>query len=243
MLARAAILIALLLAAASLSGPGRATAGATCQADPSIDTEEQELVRLINDYRVSNGRTALALSDSLSRAAAWKSRHMAGNDYFGHDDLGLNRDFIERLRDCGYTYNTWLGETLAAGNAGARATFDQWRNSPSHNETLLSTNYTAIGVGRAYDAGSTYGWYWTAEFGGQVESPPPGSTPGGSGDASCDGSTNSMDAVLILQRAAGSLASLPCPSEADVNGNGRVDATDAALVLQFEAGLLARLPL
>jgi len=33
----------------------------------------------------------------------------------------------------------------------------------------ISANYRAIGVGRAYSSGSTYRWYWTADFGGMVD--------------------------------------------------------------------------
>jgi uncharacterized protein YkwD len=34
---------------------------------------------------------------------------------------------------------------------------------------MLSSRYKAIGIGRAYDAGSQYGWYWTADFGGKAD--------------------------------------------------------------------------
>lgn len=64
---------------------------------------------------------------------------------------------------------------------------------------------------------------------------------GGSGDANCDGATNSIDATLLLQHIAGLLDAIPCEDEADVNGGG-IDSTDAALILQLEAGLLLELP-
>lgn len=66
-------------------------------------------------------------------------------------------------------------------------------------------------------------------------------TTRGSGDANCDGATNSIDATLLLQHIAGLLDAIPCEDEADVNGGG-IDSTDAALILQFEAGLLLQLP-
>ena len=49
----------------------------------------------------------------------------------------------------GYTYNTYRGENIAAGNASASATFTQWRNSPTHNTNMLNANFRAIGIGRA----------------------------------------------------------------------------------------------
>jgi hypothetical protein len=61
------------------------------------------------------------------------------------------------------------------------------------------------------------------------------------GDASCDGGVNSVDAAVILQHAAGLIASLACAPNADVNGDGRADPLDATLVLQYSAGLISHL--
>ena len=61
------------------------------------------------------------------------------------------------------------------------------------------------------------------------------------GDASCDGTVNSIDAAVVLQYSAGLLPSLGCPDNADVNGDGQANSLDAALVLQFVAGLIGHL--
>lgn len=61
------------------------------------------------------------------------------------------------------------------------------------------------------------------------------------GDASCDGTVNSIDAAVLLQLSAGLLTSLNCPANANVNGDGAVNSLDAALILQFVAGLLPSL--
>lgn len=62
------------------------------------------------------------------------------------------------------------------------------------------------------------------------------------GDASCDGSVDSVDAELILQYSAGFREPHFCESNADANQDGAVDPVDATLILQFTAGLLHSLP-
>ena len=57
------------------------------------------------------------------------------------------------------------------------------------------------------------------------------------GDANCDSTVNSIDAVLVLQLDAALIQSLPCEGSADVSGDGEIDARDAAVILQIEAGL------
>ncbi|MEX0785453.1 MAG: CAP domain-containing protein [Dehalococcoidia bacterium] len=235
----AAILVPLLLGVAlALSSAAPASAGPNCTVSSAIDAEEQRFLQLINEHRADNGLGPLALSPKLTKAAAWKSEHMAANDYFAHADAGIDRSFSGRIRDCGYTANTWLGENIAAGKETAEDVFDQWRNSSGHNANMLNPNFNAIGIGRAFDDDSTYGWYWTTDFGGLVDgsAPPPGSEPEASGDVNCTTTTDSVDAALVLQYGAGLLSSLACADNADVNGDGSINALDATLILQIAAG-------
>lgn len=235
--------IALTLGATMMLGSQQAHAGPNCTTNSDIDSEEQALVTLINNYRASRGLGTLAMSETLNRAAAWKSQHMASNGYLSHDDIGIGRTFFDRLRDCGYEFNTWMAENIAAGNETAAATFAQWREDPPHNANMLNTNFNAIGIGRAFTDATSYGWYWTAVFGGVVDAgpptPPPASQPVTSGNVDCTGGTNPIDALLVLQFSARLIDTLPCPNEGDVNGDGRIGPLDAALILQMSAGLLA----
>ena len=159
-----AVAAAVLAVWGQAAAPPPAVAAGDCTADGALDAEERAFLSLINAHRADNGRAPLRVSYTLSKAAQWKSQDMGANDYFAHDDL--QRTWVQRIRDCGYGYNTWLGENIAAGVSSASAAFNLWKNSSGHNANMLSTNFTTIGIGRAYAAGSPYGWYWTTEFGG-----------------------------------------------------------------------------
>lgn len=58
------------------------------------------------------------------------------------------------------------------------------------------------------------------------------------GDANCDMTVNSIDALLVLQRGAHLLDELACEQQADVNHDSIADARDALLILQHVAGLI-----
>ncbi len=222
----------------------RATFALTnCTVDASTDSDEQAFLGLINAYRHDNSLGPLSLSDNLNRSAAWKAQDMADNDYFAHNDDPISRTWVERIRACGYTANTYLGENLAAGNQSAADAFNQWKNSPAHNDNMLSANYTVIGIGRAHNSSSTYSWYWATDFGGEADhAPPPASGGVHDGDVDCNGRTDTIDAQLVLQRSAGISGSLPCQSDADVNEDGATSPIDAVLILQYAAGLIPSLP-
>ncbi len=57
-------------------------------------------------------------------------------------------------------------------------------------------------------------------------------------DVNCDGSSTTVDALLVLQLIAGLVPSLQCQEAGDANGDGSVSALDAAIILQFDAGLI-----
>lgn len=153
-----------------------------------LDAEEQEFLRLINQHRAASGLAPLVATRMLDEVSYLHSLDMATANYFSHTSRD-GRTFDQRMRDGGYTYATYLGENIAAGNATAAATFDQWRNSAGHNANMLSANFRAIGIGRAYSATSTYRWYWTTDFGGVVDGTALSSS-GGSADAGTDASTD-----------------------------------------------------
>jgi hypothetical protein len=219
-----------------------------CTIDPSIDTEEQAFLQIINNYRQQNGRQPLKLSTTLNKAAAWKSNDMATYNYVAHDDTPSGRTWIDRIRDCGYTYNAYIGENIAVGNGPASITFEQWRGSSGHNANMLGANYTAIGIGRAYNANSNHGWYWTTEFGSysdgysaatptRTPTPrPPTATPSPTAttqppasypcaDMTGDNFVSIFDVLYVVNHY------LTSDALADIDGNGIVGVPDIVIVV------------
>lgn len=171
-----AVLAALALA---VSGDRRAEALTNCSVThDALDSEEQQFLMLINQYRQQHGLSPLTISTNLNRAAAWMVEDMATKGYFSHTD-SLGRSPFQRAIDCGYP--TGAGENLAAGTtwSSAQAAFDAWRASPGHNQNMLTGYYQQIGIARYYRAGSPYGWYWATNFGATND----GTGGGGSGPA------------------------------------------------------------
>jgi uncharacterized protein YkwD len=130
--------------------------------------EECQFLSLINEYRGANGVAPLALSVTLSDAARNHSVQMASTDVFSHT-LPDGTSWADNIRNHGYTYNTWIGENLAAGNLNPSYTLLQWQQSPAHNANMLEPSFTAIGIAMAYGPNSTWSYYWTTTFGGYVD--------------------------------------------------------------------------
>lgn len=174
----------LLLAGAVLSwslGGGSTPAHALTNCSTStqaLDAAEQELLRLINEFRAQNGVAPLKPSPNLSRAAAWMSedgQRMGGFITNPPHRDSLGRMPSDRAADCGYPGGA--GENLAWGYSSPAAVLAAWKQSPGHNANLLNGFYRVIGIGKA-------GSFWTLNFGtfddsGQAwdTQPPPQPSP------------------------------------------------------------------
>lgn len=162
--ALASTALALSAALTFLSPAGAQTACSVSADDQAVDTEEAQLLDLVNQYRSQQGLRALSLDSALTRAAAWYSRDMATKDYFYNNHVdSLGRNIPTRVTQCGATWN-YVTENIAAGYASAEETFEQWRQSPGHNSAMLHPDVTRAGIGRAFNSASYYKWYWTLDL-------------------------------------------------------------------------------
>ena len=169
-------------------------------ADACVDVEEVAFLALINDHRAASGMEALSVSASLSSAAAYHSIDMAAQAYLAHTMID-GTSVVQNMANFGYQGGTH-GENIAAGTATAIEAMQTWQGSVEHNANMLNGSFGAIGIGRAYDAASPYGWYWTTIFGDVSDGPgwlcgeaaPPSKTA--SLFQSVDGATSSSDVNL-----------------------------------------------
>jgi uncharacterized protein YkwD len=185
LLARVRTLVLLAVAAAALLAPGGAQASTNCTPDAGWGTlsksYEAQIAVQLNQQREANGLSDLQVSPLLTDSAEWKSMHMSEYQYFAHDDPAppVARPANQRISDCGYTYDTYIGEIIAQGYASPSDVVAAWMNSSDHRANILGPDYTVMGVGVAQDAYGVY--WWTVDFGGVAD---PGSVPAGTNPVS-----------------------------------------------------------
>jgi uncharacterized protein YkwD len=134
---------------------------------------EQQILEQLNVFRSQSqtcGGTSypavppLTMNAELRLAARLHSQDMADQNFFDHDSLD-GRTFMDRINDAGFTGGCPCGENIAAGSSTASATMTQWINSPGHCSNMMGSGYTTVGIGYGYNASSSYGHYWTQDFG------------------------------------------------------------------------------
>jgi uncharacterized protein YkwD len=87
---------------------------------------------------------------------------MADREFFDHQNPDGESPW-DRFEEAGYTNYRAAGENIAAGNAQAASTMQQWMNSDGHCANIMNPDFSEIGVG--YYPGGSYGHLWTQAFG------------------------------------------------------------------------------
>ena len=123
----------------------------------SVIEFENEVIRLVNELRKSNGLNTLKYDWQLSRVARYKSEDMQKNKYFSHTSPTYGSPFT-MMKNFGISYKT-AGENIAKGYSTPKAVVDAWMNSPGHRANILNASFTHIGVGYV-----SSGNYWTQMF-------------------------------------------------------------------------------
>lgn len=132
-----------------------------------------------NDGRgVVGPSVALTWNAELYAAAYEHSNDLATSDTFSHSGSGTSSDitgsnngnasqFNERIRANGYTDYILIGENIAGGLESIESAVTAWLASPAHCTNMMESEFTEIGVAVVANPDSTYGIYWTQNFGGK----------------------------------------------------------------------------
>jgi uncharacterized protein YkwD len=157
----------------------------SAQTNDSYDPEELKFLKLLNKYRQDNRRPTLILSDALTTASERHSEDMGHYNFFDHKTIKSSyfpagSDPWDRMARSGYDYpRSSRAENLAEGYETAQKVFEAWRASPGHDHNMLDGVQKVIGIARVHVPASKYGWYWTTDFGSEVDptAHAPGETP------------------------------------------------------------------
>ncbi|MEG0473301.1 MAG: S-layer homology domain-containing protein [Solibacillus sp.] len=104
-----------------------------------------QVVKRVNEIRVSKGLNSLTQDPALSQLAIIKAQDMIKRDYFDHTSPFYGDPWdMATLFD--YEYVSF-GENLARNFKTPEDTVDAWLASPTHRENLLNAHYTTTGIG------------------------------------------------------------------------------------------------
>ncbi len=139
------------------AGSGAGTASCSFTTDVFKLTDA---IAAINAYRAQNNLPAYTVNTLLVRAAQRHANDMACNNFFTHTGTDGSTPQT-RVADTGYAASS-VSENVYGSNPplDGAGVINWWKTDttdPRHNQNLLSTTYTEIGVGYAFYNG--YGYY------------------------------------------------------------------------------------
>lgn len=124
-----------------------------------VALDANEALRLINDYRASQGLPALSLESRATAAAEILAKDMAKHDHMSH--VGPNgADIGKRLSLAGYSYRV-AAENVAVGQKSVAEIIEGWKNSPPHSRNMLLAQAKDMGVAYIYKPDTKYKTFWT----------------------------------------------------------------------------------
>lgn len=134
-----------------------------------LDSREEELLMILNNYRAENGLGPVRPSINLCRGADEFSKELARTGKIAKvDEQG--RTARQRAKSWGYDVPT-IYDTVAFSYRISREDYlenfkgylDQFKSYPKDNDVLLNPIWKTVGVARAY-AESSGDWYWVLDF-------------------------------------------------------------------------------
>lgn len=137
---------------------------------PGFDAQEQHMLTLLNQYRVANGKGQLVHDPVLQAQAetyAQTATVFAEHSSHPHEVIA---------------YVSGSDGQEGAYNALHNCTWFCWKQSPPHNNIILNSAHTRVGIGHANRSCGSFvnppetcgPWYWVIQFDSGSPPPPPG---------------------------------------------------------------------
>lgn len=112
--------------------------------EQEINISSDKLIKMTNNYRVSQGLNPLSVNARLTQAAVNKATDMLQKQYFNHTSPD-GKIFSEWIKEVGYKY-FYVGENLAIDFQDEKNLFQAWLNSPTHLANIIKPQYQEIGL-------------------------------------------------------------------------------------------------
>jgi len=127
---------------------------------------ENVLLGLINDERKAAGLPAYVQDAQLRAAARTHSTDMACNGFFSH--TGSDGSSVgERVTGQGYEWTLIAENIFATGDTSSNApqlALDFWMAGATHRASILSEDFSEVGIGYIHEPDSPFGGYFTVVF-------------------------------------------------------------------------------
>lgn len=114
----------------------------------SVSAQEQKVLNLLNQERLSHGLPALSLDPELSRIARIKSCDMKAAHYFAHTSPTYG-NAAAMLGHFGYSF-AGVGENIAH-HATVEKAHAAFMSSQAHRGNILGSQWLKVGIGICYD--------------------------------------------------------------------------------------------
>lgn len=115
-------------------------------------------VEIINQYRISQGKSPLAYDANIATLAQQSARTLSQNASLrtGQRKSG---NLAKRLDKAGIAH-TSAKEIIAGGYVTFARAFSSWRSIPSQSKVLLDDSLTSFAIATHYSSQTSLGIYW-----------------------------------------------------------------------------------
>lgn len=113
----------------------------------ATNISREGLLESTNFQRLANKIGALAINETLNKAAQTKAEDMAKRNYWSHQTPD-GKEPWHFFEQAGYSYQK-AGENLAYGFDNNKAAVAGWMNSKTHRDNLLDDDFLEVGFGIA----------------------------------------------------------------------------------------------